>query len=85
MPVGTAARLGARVRELALVGDAAEVAWNPEFLRKGYAVQDTLHPDRVVLGVDKDRPGHAEEVARHVYGTLLEEKVPYSGNRSGDV
>ena len=43
VPVGTAARLGARARELAPVGDAVEVAWNPEFLREGYAVQDTLH------------------------------------------
>ena len=77
VPVGTAARLGARARELAPVGDAVEVAWNPEFLREGYAVQDTLHPDRIVLGVDKNRPGHAEEVARDVYGTLLEEEIPF--------
>ena len=77
VPVGTAARLGARARELAPVGDAAEVAWNPEFLREGYAVQDTLHPDRIVLGVDKNRPGHAEEVARDVYGHLLKEAIPF--------
>ena len=77
VPVGTAARLGARARELAPVGDAVEVAWNPEFLREGFAVQDTLHPDRIVLGVDKNRPGHAEEVARDVYGTLLEEEIPF--------
>jgi len=77
VPVGTAARLGARARELAPVGDAVEVAWNPEFLREGYAVQDTLHPDRIVLGVDKNRPGHAEEVARDVYGNLLEEEIPF--------
>ncbi len=77
VPVGTAARLGARVREVAPVGDAVEVAWNPEFLREGYAVQDTLHPDRIVLGVDKNRPGHAEEVARDVYGLLLEEEIPF--------
>lgn len=76
VPVGTAARLGARARELAPVADAVEVAWNPEFLREGYAVQDTLHPDRIVVGVDKNRPGHAEEVARDVYGKLLEEKIP---------
>ena len=77
VPVGTAARLGARARELAPVGDAVEVAWNPEFLREGYAVQDTLHPDRIVLGVDKDRPGCAEEVARDIYGNLLEEGIPF--------
>jgi UDPglucose 6-dehydrogenase len=77
VPVGTAARLGARARQLAPVADAVEVAWNPEFLREGYAVQDTLHPDRIVVGVDKNRPGHAEEVARDVYGKLLEEKMPF--------
>ena len=77
VPVGTAARLGARARELAPVGDAVEVAWNPEFLREGHAVQDTLHPDRIVVGVNKNRPGHAEEVARDVYGRLLEEEIPF--------
>ena len=77
VPVGTAARLGARARELAPVADAVEVAWNPEFLREGYAVQDTLHPDRIVVGVDKNLPGRAEEVARDVYGKLLEEKIPF--------
>ena len=77
VPVGTASRLGSRVRELAPVGDAVEVAWNPEFLREGYAVRDTLHPDRIVLGVDKSRPGRAEEVAREVYSHLIEENVPF--------
>jgi UDPglucose 6-dehydrogenase len=77
VPVGTAAQLGTRARELAPTGDAVEVAWNPEFLREGYAVQDTLHPDRIVLGVDKNRPGHAEEVARDVYGILLGEEIPF--------
>jgi UDPglucose 6-dehydrogenase len=77
VPVKTAARLGARARELAPAGDAVEVAWNPEFLREGHAVQDTLHPDRIVLGVDKDRPGHADEVARDIYGPLIEEQIPF--------
>jgi UDPglucose 6-dehydrogenase len=77
VPVGTAARLGARVRALAPAGNAVEVAWNPEFLREGYAVHDTLHPDRIVLGVDKHRSGRAEEAAREVYGLLLEEEIPF--------
>jgi UDPglucose 6-dehydrogenase len=77
VPVGTAARLNAIVRRLAPVGDGAEVAWNPEFLREGFAVKDTLHPDRIVLGVDVDRPGRAEAVAREVYSTILEEGVPF--------
>ncbi|CBH50041.1 UDP-glucose 6-dehydrogenase [Prescottella equi 103S] len=77
VPVGTAERLGARARALAPVGDDVEVAWNPEFLREGFAVQDTLHPDRVVLGIDRDREGRAEEVAREVYAQLLSEKIPF--------
>ncbi|AKE42065.1 UDP-glucose dehydrogenase family protein [Corynebacterium kutscheri] len=50
VPVGTAQRLQQRVDQLA--GDHArvEVVWNPEFLREGFAVKDTLHPDRIVVG-----------------------------------
>ncbi|RZL85814.1 MAG: UDP-glucose/GDP-mannose dehydrogenase family protein, partial [Variovorax sp.] len=77
VPVGTAERLGARARELSPAGDGVEVAWNPEFLREGFAVQDTLHPDRLVLGVDRDRPGRAEAVAREVYAQLLDEGIPF--------
>ena len=77
VPVGTAARLAARVRELAPVGDGAEVAWNPEFLREGFAVEDTLRPDRLVLGVDPTRPGRAEAVAREVYAPILERDTPF--------
>ncbi len=77
VPVKTAARLGARARELAPAGDAVEVAWNPEFLREGFAVQDTLHPDRIVLGIDRVRPGIAEQVARDVYGALIDENIPF--------
>jgi UDPglucose 6-dehydrogenase len=77
VPVGTAARLAARLRELAPVGDAAELAWNPEFLREGFAVQDTLRPDRLVLGVDPHRPGRAEEVAREVYASILDAETPF--------
>lgn len=57
VPVGTARHLGDRARELAPTGVDVEVAWNPEFLREGYAVQDTLHPDRMVLGLDSRYPG----------------------------
>ena len=77
VPVGTAARLGARVRQLAPVGEVVDVVWNPEFLREGFAVQDTLHPDRIVIGIDKDRPGRGEEVAREIYAKLLEKDVPF--------
>jgi len=77
VPVGTAQILGERARELAPAGDQVEVAWNPEFLREGYAVKDTLHPDRVVLGIDKASAGRAEQVAREVYADLLDENIPF--------
>jgi UDPglucose 6-dehydrogenase len=70
VPVGTAARIAARVAELA---PNAELAWNPEFLREGHAVHDTLHPDRLVIGV---RSPAAEADLRQVYARLLEENVP---------
>ena len=59
VPVGTAADLAARVRAIAPAGDDVELAWNPEFLREGYAVQDTLRPDRVVIGVDDPEDGRS--------------------------
>ncbi len=77
VPVGTAARLAARVREIAPVGDDAQLGWNPEFLREGFAVEDTLRPDRLVIGVDKARPGRIEEVARAVYADALVRETPF--------
>jgi UDPglucose 6-dehydrogenase len=77
VPAGTAARLSARLRELAPANLHAELAWNPEFLREGFAVKDTLHPDRIVLGVDSTRPGNAEAVAREVYAAQLAEEIPF--------
>ena len=49
VPVGTASRLAVLVRNA-----GAELAWNPEFLREGFAVEDTLRPDRIVIGTDSD-------------------------------
>ncbi|MGV9304825.1 MULTISPECIES: UDP-glucose dehydrogenase family protein [unclassified Nonomuraea] len=67
VPVGTAARLAAKLARLAPVNAAAELAWNPEFLREGFAVQDTLKPDRIVIGVAS---AHAEKILREVYEPL---------------
>ncbi|WP_106398035.1 UDP-glucose dehydrogenase family protein [Actinocorallia populi] len=50
VPVGTAQRLTTMVREKAPAGEEVELAWNPEFLREGFAVDDTLRPDRLVFG-----------------------------------
>jgi len=73
VPVGTAPGVGARLAELAPAGAGAELAWNPEFLREGFAVGDTLRPDRLVLGVLSDR---AERILREVYATTIEAGTP---------
>ncbi|MBF6085780.1 UDP-glucose/GDP-mannose dehydrogenase family protein [Nocardia cyriacigeorgica] len=77
VPVGTAAELGARAR--ALTSADVEVAWNPEFLREGFAVQDTLRPDRLVLGVDRDRAESAwvERLLREIYADLIAADIPF--------
>jgi UDPglucose 6-dehydrogenase len=76
VPVGTAAELGRRAKSLAREGVDVEVAWNPEFLREGFAVQDTLHPDRIVVGVQPDST-RAEAVLRKMYAPLLSEDIPF--------
>src|SRR6201995_3477145 len=72
VPVGTAAELSDRAGGLAPEGVDVEVAWNPEFLREGLAVYDTLHPDRIVLGVQRDSM-QAESAIRELYAPLLAE------------
>ncbi|MGW3492460.1 UDP-glucose dehydrogenase family protein [Streptomyces sp. NPDC001020] len=74
VPVGSADRLAAYLAEHAPVGEDAELAWNPEFLREGFAVQDTLHPDRIVVGVRSER---AEKLLREVYATPVAEGSPF--------
>jgi UDPglucose 6-dehydrogenase len=75
VPVGTAADLSERARRLAPSGVSVEIAWNPEFLREGFAVQDTLHPDRIVLGVQPDSRW-AESAMRELYAPILDAGVP---------
>jgi UDPglucose 6-dehydrogenase len=74
VPVGTARGLAARLAELAPVGADAELAWNPEFLREGFAVRDTLRPDRIVVGVTSPR---AEASLREVYASALAAGTPW--------
>jgi UDPglucose 6-dehydrogenase len=76
VPVGTAAELVSRARALAPEGIGVEVAWNPEFLREGFAVHDTLHPDRIVLGVQDDSV-RAGAAMRKFYAPMLEAGVPF--------
>ena len=76
VPVGTAADLSERASGLAPAGVDVEIAWNPEFLREGYAVHDTLHPDRIVLGVQRDSQ-HAEPAMRELYAAMLADEVPF--------
>ncbi|ARR80336.1 UDP-glucose 6-dehydrogenase [Mycobacterium intracellulare subsp. yongonense] len=76
VPVGTAAELNQRAAALAPRGVDVEIAWNPEFLREGYAVQDTLRPDRIVLGIHQDSV-RAEAAVRELYGPLLDAGVPF--------
>lgn len=77
VPVGTAAALGERARAAARVD--VEVAWNPEFLREGFAVQDTLRPDRLVLGLDatRERAGWVEQQIREIYADLIAAEIPF--------
>jgi UDPglucose 6-dehydrogenase len=77
VPVGTASRLAARLRSTAPAGEEIGLGWNPEFLREGHAVDDTLRPDRIVLGVDPSHPGRVEEVARRVFFNMIDRSTPF--------
>ncbi len=71
VPVGTATKLRNRLLEL---NPKADLAWNPEFLREGFAVEDTLRPNRLVVGVENDS---AEQILKEVYATNLKDKTPW--------
>ena len=71
VPVGTAQALS---KKLAASAPQAELAWNPEFLREGFAIEDTLRPNRIVVGVTSDE---TEETLREVFAPLLEIGTPW--------
>jgi UDPglucose 6-dehydrogenase len=71
VPVGTAARLRDRLIE---VNPKTDLAWNPEFLREGFAVEDTLRPNRLVVGTNSDQ---AEATLKKVYAQNLAEGTPW--------
>ena len=73
VPVGTAERIAAQLHEQAPAGDGVELVWNPEFLREGYAVEDTMHPDRLVFGVTSER---GEAAMRAAFAPLIKADVP---------
>ncbi|MBB2924563.1 UDPglucose 6-dehydrogenase [Cellulomonas cellasea] len=73
VPVGTAARLRELIAGLTPEGIEADLLWNPEFLREGKAVDDTLHPDRIVLGGTNAR---TEAIMREVYAGPIAEGTP---------
>jgi UDPglucose 6-dehydrogenase len=73
VPVGTARRLADRIRSAAPAGDRVALAWNPEFLREGHAVEDSLRPDRLVFGVADDA---SDQVLRDIYSPMLGRGVP---------
>jgi UDPglucose 6-dehydrogenase len=71
VPVGTAARLRDRLLK---INPKADLAWNPEFLREGFAVEDTLRPNRLVVGVTSDA---AEAKLKEIYASNLAENTPW--------
>ena len=73
VPVGTSRQVIDRLRAAAPAGDLVDFAFNPEFLREGYAVQDSLTPDRIVFGVTCPA---ADELMRQVYATPLNSGIP---------
>jgi UDPglucose 6-dehydrogenase len=71
VPVGTAKAL--RTHLASLVDFEPHLAWNPEFLREGTALQDTLMPDRIVIGTDEM---WSEKMLRILYAPITDAGVP---------
>jgi len=73
VPVGTAADLATRI-----TSTGATLVWNPEFLREGWAVKDTIDPDRLVAGVPAGPEGErAADFLREVYHPSVAKGTPF--------
>lgn len=74
VPVGTASALDELIRKFS---PDVGLAWNPEFLREGHAINDTLHPDRLVYGVPPTSAGtRAQAILDEVYADALAGGTP---------
>ena len=73
VPVGTAERIADQLHAQAPAGADVDLVWNPEFLREGYAVEDTMRPDRLVFGVTSER---AEAAMRAAFAPLVDAGIP---------
>jgi UDPglucose 6-dehydrogenase len=76
VPVGTAGRLKERMQAKARDGIHVRLAWNPEFLREGFAVVDTIAPDRFVYGVEGDTADADVALLDEVYAVPLATGTP---------
>lgn len=74
VPVGTARRLAKLVEEESAPDVRVTLAWNPEFLREGFAVKDTISPDRLVVGTADPAD---EAILRDVYSDALGRETPW--------
>lgn len=73
VPVGTSKLVEKRFHTEAPAGSSIEIAWQPEFLREAHGVDDTLHPDRLVFGVQS---AAAETTLRQVFASPIDEGTP---------
>jgi UDPglucose 6-dehydrogenase len=71
VPVGTAEKLRSKIKSHR---PDLELAWNPEFLREGFAVEDTLNPTRIVVGVADEK---SEGILKELYRFNIDQGVPW--------